>query len=118
LTADQQKQSPRNLKESGEALTAARVQLGQVQEKQLASQQQVQRQTAAKAELSAADRSDHQIRRGGRRSRGDVEHRTGRNRQAEPQLRRQQRTYAEHIESLAGAGDGGRQAVRDRLRRC
>ena len=35
----------------GEELTATRVQLGQIQEKQLALQQQVQRQTAAKAEL-------------------------------------------------------------------
>ena len=33
-------------------LTAARVQLGQVQEKQLATEQHVQRQTAAKAELA------------------------------------------------------------------
>jgi chromosome segregation protein len=40
-----------DLKLWGEQLTAARVLLGQVQEKQLASQQHVQRQTAAKAEL-------------------------------------------------------------------
>jgi chromosome segregation protein len=39
------------LRGSGEQLTAARVALGQSQEKQLASRQQVQRQTAAKAEL-------------------------------------------------------------------
>ncbi len=39
------------LKQIGEALTAERVLLGQIQEKQLASQQAVQRQTAAKAEL-------------------------------------------------------------------
>jgi chromosome segregation protein len=40
-----------DLKLWGEQLTAARVLLGQVQEKQLASEQNVQRQTAAKAEL-------------------------------------------------------------------
>jgi chromosome segregation protein len=36
----------------GEELTVTRVELGQVQEKQLAAQQQVHRQTAAKAELA------------------------------------------------------------------
>ncbi|HTL29770.1 MAG TPA: AAA family ATPase [Tepidisphaeraceae bacterium] len=41
-----------DIKDWNEELTAARVSLGQVQEKQLASQQQVQRQTAAKAELA------------------------------------------------------------------
>ncbi len=40
-----------DLKAWSEELTAARVSLGQVQEKQLASQQSVARQTAAKAEL-------------------------------------------------------------------
>jgi chromosome segregation protein len=41
-----------DLKHWNEQLTSARVALGQVQEKQLASQQQVQRQSAALAELS------------------------------------------------------------------
>ncbi len=40
-----------DLRESSETLTNARVQLGQVQEKQLACQQQVQRQTVARSEL-------------------------------------------------------------------
>ncbi|HYO07625.1 MAG TPA: chromosome segregation protein SMC [Tepidisphaeraceae bacterium] len=40
-----------DVKRWAEQLTSARVQLGQVQEKQLACQQHVQRQTAAKAEL-------------------------------------------------------------------
>ena len=39
------------LRESAEALTAARVQLGQVQEQQLSAQQAVQRQAQARAEL-------------------------------------------------------------------
>ena len=39
------------LRESSEALTRARVQLGQVQEQQLACQQHVQRQTVGRAEL-------------------------------------------------------------------
>ena len=40
------------LQKLSEQLTAARVALGQIQEKQLASQQQVQRQTAARTELA------------------------------------------------------------------
>ena len=40
------------LQKLSEQLTAARVALGQIQEKQLASQQQVQRQSAARVELS------------------------------------------------------------------
>ena len=51
LTAAAEKLSE-EIRQLGEELTSARVQLGQVQEKQLASQQQVQRQTAAKAELA------------------------------------------------------------------
>ena len=48
----EQAQTAENLKQWGEELTAARVQLGQVQEKQLACQQHVQRLTAQKAELA------------------------------------------------------------------
>jgi chromosome segregation protein len=49
-TARQQKLTE-ELRESSETLTNARVQLGQVQEQQLACQQQVQRQTVARGEL-------------------------------------------------------------------
>jgi chromosome segregation protein len=49
---EQQKQIGESLRELGEQLTSSRVQLGQVQEKHLSAQQAVQRQTAAKAELS------------------------------------------------------------------
>ncbi len=48
----QHDQLAEDIKHWNEELTTARVSLGQVQEKQLASQQQVQRQTAAKAELT------------------------------------------------------------------
>jgi chromosome segregation protein len=51
LTEAQQKLAD-DLRRHGEELTAARVSLGQIQEKQLASQKHVQRQTAAKAELA------------------------------------------------------------------
>lgn len=54
-----------SLKQCGEALTALRVQLGQVQEKQIASQQAVQRLTAARSELAQQieriDRSAEQV---------------------------------------------------------
>jgi chromosome segregation protein len=50
LTAEQRTASD-ELRQLGEDLTAARVQLGQAQEKQLASRQAVQRQTAAQGEL-------------------------------------------------------------------
>jgi len=50
-SAARQQSLAEELKQIGEALTAERVLLGQIQEKQLASQQAVQRQTAAKGEL-------------------------------------------------------------------
>ena len=51
LTAAQ-KDRAEEIRHLAEQLTTSRVQLGQVQEKQLASQQQVQRMTGAKAELA------------------------------------------------------------------
>jgi chromosome segregation protein len=50
-TAERHRSLTDELRESAEALTAARVQLGQVQEQQLSAQQAVQRQTQARAEL-------------------------------------------------------------------
>ncbi len=88
------------LKDSSETLTAARVQLGQVQEKQLTSQQEVQRQTAAKAELS------QQIERivksadsiAGRR--GSLQSELESGRQAEVALAEKQKTFTAQIEQL------------------
>ncbi|HEX4056480.1 MAG TPA: chromosome segregation protein SMC [Tepidisphaeraceae bacterium] len=51
MLTQQQTQIAEQLREFGEQLTGLRVHLGQVQEKQLACQQAVQRQTAAQAEL-------------------------------------------------------------------
>jgi chromosome segregation protein len=60
-TTEQQKLSE-DVKQAGESLTGARVALGQVQEKQLASRQQVQRQTAAVQECrSQIERLDKSI---------------------------------------------------------
>ncbi len=50
--SSEQKHLAEELRQSNERLTAGRVEVGQMQEKQLACRQHVQRQTAAKAELS------------------------------------------------------------------
>ena len=51
-TADDQKKLAEDLRQWSEQLTAARVSLGQVQQKQLSAQQQVQRLTAQRVELA------------------------------------------------------------------
>jgi chromosome segregation protein len=90
-----------DLKLWGEQLTAARVLLGQIQEKQLASQQQVQRQTAAKAEM------EQQIARIVRSAeavverRGGVEHELAEAKQAEASLIEQQKDLVVQAESVA-----------------
>ena len=61
LTAPQQQLGRGAASQRASSSPPPRVLLGQIQEKQLASQQQVQRQTAAKAELAAADRADRQV---------------------------------------------------------
>ncbi len=88
------------LRHAGERLTAARVLLGQIQEKQLASQQQVQRQTAARAELS------QQVERLQRSAdalvsrQGDVEGELEAARAAEASLLAQQQEASARVESL------------------
>jgi chromosome segregation protein len=95
-----------------EALTVSRVQLGQVQEKQLAAQQQVQRQAAAKAELA------QQIERlrssaeavAGRRS--GVESELEAAQAAEAALVEKQQTLASQIQSLGNKVSEAAEAVR------
>ncbi len=88
------------LRQTGEQLTAERVSLGQIQEKQLASQQHVQRQTAAKAELA------QQVERIARSAEAVVNRRAGVEREmegakaAEAQLLAKQQALAGQIESL------------------
>jgi chromosome segregation protein len=90
-----------DLKTWGEQLTAARVLLGQVQEKQLASQQHVQRQTAAKAEL------EQQIARIAKSAesvssrRGGVERELQEAQRVESQLLEQQQTLAQNLDELS-----------------
>ena len=89
------------LKEIAEALTAARVKLGQVQEKQLAAQADVSRQTAALAEAkqqiarvinSAKSIVDKQ---------GAIEHELASAKHAEATLRQKQQQLAEQSATLA-----------------
>ncbi|HEV2295512.1 MAG TPA: chromosome segregation protein SMC [Tepidisphaeraceae bacterium] len=104
-----QAQVAEDLKAWGEELTAARVQLGQIQEKQLATRQHVERQTAAKAELQ------QQIERITRSADAVVSRRAGVEDElqlatsAEATLVEQQQTLATQVEALAGqvsrAGD-------------
>ncbi|MEO6435125.1 MAG: chromosome segregation protein SMC, partial [Tepidisphaeraceae bacterium] len=85
----------------GEQLTAARILLGQIQEKQLASQQHVQRQTAAKAEL------EQQIARIAKSAesvasrRGAVERELQESQRQESQLVEQQQTLIAQLEELS-----------------
>jgi chromosome segregation protein len=101
LTAAQQ-QLAEQLKAVGESLTAARVELGQVQEKQLASQQQVQRQTAAVAEMSQQlQRIEKSVESVVARQ-GDVERELESAIGAQSILEQKQQEYAEKIEAMSG----------------
>lgn len=91
-----------DLKLWGEQLTAARVMLGQVQEKQLASEQNVQRQTAGKSEL------EQQIARIAKSAesvasrRGGVERELQEAERQESLLVHQQQNLARQVEEAAG----------------
>jgi chromosome segregation protein len=91
-----------DLKLCGEQLTSERVLLGQVQEKQLASQQHVQRQTAAKAEI------EQQIERIARSSesvtarRADIARELQEAQRIEAQLIEQQQTLTRQVDEAAG----------------
>ncbi len=95
-----------DLKQWGEQLTTARVELGQIQEKQLASQQQVQRQTAARAEfaeqIERIARSERQL--VGRRESVDTELATARHAETDHQNRLA--VLAEDSQALAGRIEG------------
>jgi chromosome segregation protein len=111
LTAEQQRLAE-ELKHTGEHLSAARVEVGQIQERQLASQQQVQRQTAARAELAQhverIARSAETV--AGRQ--GGVEAELEAAQAAESSLERQQADLSEQIGELAGRVTEGGEAVR------
>jgi len=96
----------------GEELTAERVQLGQVQEKQLAAKQQVQRQTAAKEELRQQVQRLISSAQNISSRRGAVEAELADAARTEANLVESQRSLAAQIESLAGQIRESSEAVR------
>jgi chromosome segregation protein len=99
--ADQQRQIADDLRQSGEALTKARVEMGQLQEKQLASRQQAQRQTAMKAELEQQiDRLSKSAQAVAARQ-GDVEAQLAGARREQEVLIDRQRELSENVQAMA-----------------
>ena len=90
-----------DLKLWGEQLTAARVLLGQVQEKQLASQQHVQRQTAAAAELEQQIARIVKSAEAVASRRGGVERELQESQRQESLLVEQQQTLIGEVEELS-----------------
>ena len=84
----------------GEALTALRVQLGQVQEKQLASQQAVERLTVTRSELAQQIQRIEQSSQQLASRRGGVQKELETAKQAEESARQQQEELAKRIEDL------------------
>jgi chromosome segregation protein len=96
----EQKQIEESLRAWGEELTAKRVLLGQVQEKQLAAQQQVQRLTAARAELGQQIQRIAQSAEALAGRRGGVERELAAAQEREQILEEQQKQLAEAVEEL------------------
>jgi chromosome segregation protein len=90
-----------DLKLWGEQLTAERVLLGQVQEKQLATQQHVQRQAAAKAELEQQIARIVKSAEAVASRRGAVERELQEAQRVEAQLVEQQQTLSQQVDSAA-----------------
>jgi chromosome segregation protein len=100
-SAGEQKRIADELRQAGEALTAARVEMGQLQEKQLASRRQVERQNALKAELQQQiDRLAKSAQAvAGRR--GDVEAELTNAQREQESLAQRQGELSEQVQSLA-----------------
>jgi chromosome segregation protein len=100
------------LKETSETLTTARVQSGQVQEKQLACQQHVQRQTVARAELVQQIARITQSAESVGNRRGNIEHELATAKHAETTLAEKRKELSWHIETLTAqvkeAGEAAR----------
>ena len=110
-SAAEQQRLAEELRQLGEQLTTARVQLGQVQEKQLASQQQVQRLGASRDELG------QQAQRLGRAAEAVAEKRGGVGREleaaedAEAQLVEKQQTLEGQIADVSARAKEAGEAV-------
>ena len=100
------------LKESSETLTNARVQLGQVQEKQLACQQQVQRQGVARSELVQQIARITQSAESIGNRRGGIEHELATAKHAEVTLAEKRKELTGHIEALTAQVKEAGEAVR------
>lgn len=96
----EQSQTADNLRQWGEELTAARVQLGQVQEKQLACQQHVQRLTAQKAELAQQVQRVISSARSLTSKHDSVTEELAAAEKAEETLQQQQKSLSEQMETL------------------
>ena len=111
-TAERHRAMADELRDSAEALTAARVSLGQVQEKQLSSQQAVQRQTQARAELG--QQIDRLVRSAeavvGKRA--AVEEELSMAKAGEAASKRKQADLAEQVAALAAQSAAAAEAVR------
>jgi chromosome segregation protein len=97
-----QQQVTADIKRWSEALTAARVALGQVQERHLASQQAVARQEAAKVELSQQIERIVKSARAVESRRAQVEHELEQAKYAQAKLVEQQESLAKDVEQAAG----------------
>ena len=109
--ASEQRRLAEELRRTGEELTAARVQLGQIQEKQLACQQHVQRQTAAKAELGQQAERLARAAESVADKRGGVERELEAAQEAEAELLERQEALTAQIEEVSAAAREAAEAV-------
>ena len=110
-SGDEQQRLSEELRRTGEELTAARVEVGQAQEKQLAARQQVQRMTAGRAELQQQVERIARNREGVAGRREGVETELEAAREAEIALSEKQSELTGQIESLAGRVTDANEAV-------
>lgn len=101
LTENQQK-TDEDLKQWAEQLTSARVELGQIQEKQLSAQQHVQRLTGQKSELQQQIQRIVSSAEGIAKRRAGVEQELAQAQHAEEILLEKQGALAEQVEELTG----------------
>ncbi len=100
------------LRESGETLTRARVQLGQVQEQQLGCQQAVQRQTVARGELAQHLDRVSKAAESTTGRRGSIEHELAAAKHAQSTQSQRKAELAGEIESLVARVRESGEAVR------
>jgi chromosome segregation protein len=110
-SAAEQQRLAEELRHNGEQLTTARVQLGQVQEKQLASQQQVQRLTASRNELGQQSERLGRAAEAVADKRGGAERELESAQEAEAQLVEKQEALGGQIEEVSARAKQAGEAV-------